>query len=70
MTNVAAKFTDSAEISVTELADAMVMAGVKGSPGITSLGAGSPPSDTFKRSKDSTVTVVSNSQSKRLAKSL
>ena len=45
-----------------------MLAGVKGAAGITSLGAGSPPSDTFKRSKDSKVTIVGNAEAKRMAK--
>lgn len=68
MTNVGAKFSNSVEIKVTDLAKAMLLAGVKGSSGITSIGAGNPPSDTFTRSKDSTVTVISNAEAKRLAK--
>jgi hypothetical protein len=68
MSNVAAKFTDSVDIKVDDLAKAMALAGIKGSAGITSLGAGSPPNDAFKRSKDGKVTVISNAESKRLAK--
>lgn len=69
MTNVAARFTDSAEIKVSLLAKAMAFAGLQGSAGLTSAGVGSPPSDKFKRDGQSNtkITVVNNAEAKRLA---
>ena len=68
MTNVGARFSSSLEIKVKDLAKAMLTAGIQGSAGVTSLGAGNPPSDSFSRAKDTTVTIVSNSEAKRLIK--
>jgi hypothetical protein len=66
--NYVGKVSDGVEIKVGDLAKAMVLAGTKGSSGLTSLGAGSPPSSTFKRTNDAKVTVINNADSLRLAK--
>lgn len=70
MHNFASRLTDSAEIPVPMLAKAMCQAGIRGSSGLTSSGVGSPPSDKFTRKDGATgtVTIVNNSEAKRLAK--
>lgn len=68
MTNVVGRISDNVDIQVTDVAKAMLVAGTRGTAGLTNLGAGDAPKDTFNRSGDSKVTYVNNSQAKKLAK--
>lgn len=68
MTGFASRFSDSLEIKVNVLAKVMVLAGIQGTSGLTTLGAGNPPGPSFKRSKYGEVTVISNAEALRLAR--
>lgn len=68
--NILSRFWNDAEIKVTDLAKAFRLAGEKGSSGLTSLGVGSPPSDSFQRDQNAkgTITIIKNIEAIQLAK--
>lgn len=68
--NILSRFWNDAEIKVTDLAKAFLIAGKNGSSGLTSLGVGSPPSDSFNRVENAkgTITIIKNIEAIQLAK--